>query len=83
MQQTTIKCVKYNYSLDAGVQNFFQFDGLINLSEDGKRLNLTLKKYNEKPIHVLEPDPHTVKAHREKHKKVEQRNTILLKKTIK
>lgn len=23
MKSTTIKCVKYNYSLDAGVQNFF------------------------------------------------------------
>jgi hypothetical protein len=61
MKATTIKCVKYNYSLDADVQNFFQFDGLINLSKDGKDLVLTLKKYEETPIHVLEPDPHVVK----------------------
>lgn len=32
MKAATIKCVKYNYSLDAGVQNFLQFDGLIKLS---------------------------------------------------
>lgn len=83
MKSQKIKCVKYNYSLAAGVQNFFQFDGLITLSEDGKRLVLTLKKYNEKPIHVLEPDPHTVKKHRDQHKKKLSRNTILLKKSIK
>lgn len=65
MKTTKIKCVKYNYSLAKDVQNFFQFDGLISLSEDAKRLNLTLKKYSEKPIHVLEPDPHTVKKKRE------------------
>ena len=65
MKAAKIKCVKYNYSLAADVQNFFQFDGLITLSEDGKRLVLTLKKYSEKPIHVLEPDPHAVKKHRE------------------
>ena len=83
MKATTIKCVKYNYSLDAGVQNFLQFDGLINLSQDGKKLVITLKKYSETPIHVLEPDPHTVKAQRQKHKKTVRRNTALLHRTIK
>jgi hypothetical protein len=83
MKATKIKCVKYNYSLAADVQNFFQFDGLITLSEDGKRIIMTLKKYNEKPIHVLEPDPHTVKKHREQHHKTVKRNTVMIKKTIK
>ena len=67
MKATKIKCVKYNYSLEKDVQEFFQFDGLISLSDDDKRLILTLKKYSEKPIHVLEPDPHTVKKKREQH----------------
>ena len=83
MKAATIKCVKYNYSLDAGVQNFLQFDGLIKLSPDGKKLVITLKKYGETPIHVLEPDPHTVKKQREHHKKKVRRNTTLLKSSIK
>lgn len=82
MRASTIKCVKYNYSLDAGVQNFLQFDGLLNLSEDGKKLVITLKKYCETPIHVLQPDPHTVKKQREQHKKTVRRNTAVLHKTI-
>lgn len=83
MKSTTVKCVKYNYSLDAGVQNFLQFDGLLNLSPDGKKLVITLKKYEETPIHVLEPDPHTVKKKRQQHDKMVKRNTVLLKKSIK
>ena len=83
MKATKIKCVKYNYSLDAGVQNFLQFDGLLHLSEDGKKLIITLKKYSETPIHVLEPDPHTVKKMRTTHKNKVRRNTALLKREIK
>lgn len=83
MKAATIKCVKYNYSLDAGVQNFMQFDGLIKLSPDGKKLVITLKKYSETPIHVTEPDPHTVKRMREHHKKTVRRNTQKLKQSIK
>ena len=79
MKATTIKCVKYNYSLDDGVQNFFQYDGLLNLSKDGKQLILTLKKYNEASIHILEPDPHRVKEQRDLHKRTIERNTVLLK----
>lgn len=82
MKAATIKCVKYNYSLDAGVQNFLQFDGLLKLSADGKKLIITLKKYEETPIHVLEPDPHTVRAQRQKHKKTVRRNTALLQRSI-
>ena len=59
-----IKCVKYNYSFDPDVQNFLQNDGLISLSEDGKSLIITLKKYCEAPIHVLEPDKHLIKKQR-------------------
>lgn len=83
MKATKIKCVKYNYSLDAGVQNFLQFDGLLHLSEDGKKLVLTLKKYSETPIHVLQPDPHTVKKMRTTHQNKVRRNTALLKREIK
>ena len=35
------------------------------LKDDGKKLIITLKKYEETPIHVLEPDPHTVKKQRQ------------------
>ncbi len=44
-------------------------DGIITISEDGEELNLVLKKYDETPIHVLEPDRHTVKKMREDHDK--------------
>jgi len=44
LQENPIKCVKYNYSLDAGIQNHLQFESLIKVSDDGKRLILTLKK---------------------------------------
>lgn len=55
---------------------------MLNLSKDGKELILTLKKYEEKPIHVLEPDPHVVKKERDLHKRKVARNTILLKQSI-
>lgn len=56
---------------------------MLNLSQDGKELVLTLKKYEETPIHVLEPDPHVVKKQRDLHKRTVARNTIMLKQSIK
>ena len=47
-----------------------QNDGLISLSEDGKHLNITLKKYCEAPIHILEPDKHLIKQQRSDYAKV-------------
>ena len=46
-----------------------QNDGLISISEDGKDLNITLKKYCEAPIHILEPDRHLIKQQRKDYAK--------------
>lgn len=54
-------------------------EGILSISEDGSELILTLKKYNETPIHVLEPDKHTVKKMRGDHVKCQNRDTAFLK----
>ena len=38
MQQTQIKCVKYNYSLDKSVQTFTHWDGSMILTSDAKEI---------------------------------------------
>ena len=53
-----IKCVKYNYSLEEEIQNQLQFDGTIQLSEDGQELIIINKKPNTNPEYILEADPH-------------------------
>lgn len=61
LKEQPIKCMKYNYSLDAEIQNSLQFESIITVSEDGKKLKLINKKPVEDTIHVLEADPHSVK----------------------
>lgn len=55
-----MKCVKYNYTLDAEIQNFLQYDGLIEVSEDGKKLIITNKKPCEENQYILDSDPKKV-----------------------
>ena len=64
-----IKCVKYNYSLDADIQDFLQFESLITISEDGLQLRLINKKPTEDAIHKLEADPYKIKKEQEAYKK--------------
>ena len=55
-----MKCIKYNYSLDADTQNWSCFDAIINLSKDSKWIHIT----NLKPIvnneYILEADPRMI-----------------------
>ena len=48
MQQTQIKCVKYNYSLEKSVQTFTHWDGSLILSSDAKEITIKLQKPIEK-----------------------------------
>ena len=57
LSNNEIACTKYNYALDASVQNFSCFEAVIRLSPDHQ----TLEIFNIKPIikqkYVLEADP--------------------------
>lgn len=64
-----IKCVKYNYSLEEEIQNHLQFDGTLQLSEDGQSLLIVNKKPNTNPDYMFDPDPHKVKQAQEEWKK--------------
>jgi len=50
----------------------------MSLSEDGKTLNITLKKYCEAPIHILEPDKHLIKKQRIDYSKAVQANKKIM-----
>lgn len=56
-------CVKYNYSLEAEVQNFSSFNASIQLSADKRKFLITNQKPMADEIHALEADP-------EEHKKL-------------
>lgn len=48
--------MKFNYSLDNSVQNVGAFDAYIQLSKDGKFLNIYNKKIIRKPHFIYNPD---------------------------
>ena len=68
MRDDPIKCMKYNYSLDADIQDNLQYDSLLTVSEDGKKLKLINKKPVEKEHFMLEADPNTVKKQQDLYK---------------
>ena len=68
LQAHPIKCVKYNHSLDADIQNYLQFESLISVSECGQRLIITNKKPCENPDYILEADPYAIERERQIHK---------------
>ena len=68
LRRHPIKCVKYNHSLDAGIQSYLQFESLISVSECGQRLIITNKKPCENPDYILEADPYAVERERQIHK---------------
>ena len=51
-----LNCVKYNYSLEEGVQNFKTFQAYVQLSHDGEELIIKNRKIQEKLVHSLEED---------------------------
>lgn len=53
--------MKYNYNLDANIQNYLQFDSLIQLSNDGEELIITNKRQNPHAQYKLTSDPNEVK----------------------
>ena len=52
--------IKFNHSLDSDVQRFTQFDGFMQLDEEGKTITFTNKKPNTNPKYILEADPATI-----------------------
>ena len=62
---TKIKCVKYNYSLDSEVQSVGAFDGYLQLSKDGKFLNIYNKKNTRRPEYIYDPDHIAIEKKRE------------------
>ena len=60
-----INAFKYNTSLDESVQNFCSYEAIIEVTNDGKSLNI----YNKKPIdrteYTLEADPEKLKIQKE------------------
>ena len=55
-----IKCFKYNYNIDANVQNWRQFESYMQLSKDGTEINIVNLKPIIKEEYVLEADPNEV-----------------------
>ena len=53
-------CIKYNYSLDEETYDFSCYDGFLQLSDDGKTINLTNLKPIIKNQYVLEADPNEI-----------------------
>ena len=49
-------CIKYNYGLDKETYDFTSYDSIIQLSEDGKFVNLINLKPIIKNQYVLEAD---------------------------
>ena len=66
-QENKVKMIKMNHSFDSDVQRFSQFDGYIQLSKDGKYLEMTNKKPSNNPKYILEADPDTIAKEQKEH----------------
>lgn len=67
LKEDRIKCTKYNYSLDSEVQKVCQFDGYLQLSQDGKMLNIFNKKFIRKAEYLQDPDYRVILQKREEY----------------
>ena len=72
--KTRIKCVKYNYSLEDEVQSVGAFDGFLQLSEDGKYLNIYNRKSIRKPQYVYDPDHKAIERSRKEFRETLKRD---------
>lgn len=70
MEETPIKCYKYNYTLDGRPSAQSQYSSVLSISDDGETLIITTirpnKKFNE-PQYILEADEDAIKERRERH----------------
>ena len=57
-----IKCFKYNFSLENKTQKFNNQQAHIQLSHNSEELIITNRKFNTKPVYLLEADHNIVKA---------------------
>ena len=64
IKKNPIICQKYNYTLDANLMNYFQFESRITLSEDGCQLLIWNKKYTTDPGYVYEETPEEIRQRR-------------------
>ena len=52
-----VPCIKYNYSLDPNVQDFYSQEALIKVFLDGEELEIHSMKIHENVEYVLESYP--------------------------
>lgn len=71
IKKNKIKCIKYNYALEGSVQNYFNFEATIGLSNDESSLIINNIKPS-KNQYILESDPHEVKKKQQEYNKKKQ-----------
>ena len=60
IKKNKIKCIKYNYALEGSVQNYFNFEATISLSNNEEALIINnIKPFKAK--YILESDPREIK----------------------
>ena len=78
IKNNQIHCIKYNYSLEKGVQTMSSFEALIQVSRDLKYIKIINRKVNEQSKFILEADMDIVQDERikEHSMRIDQLNEI-------
>ena len=60
-QEEPIYATKYNHNLEGSIMNHYQVECKIQLSEDGKTLQITNRKLNPRPTYRQEITPDDIR----------------------